>query len=750
MKKALEQNAAKDPNMLGALSAAEVLKTFGSKLSIVEKQALIAQTKRLALTAELEKHLRKVGGCLMTKSASAKGGDFDWINGDPKEIFKSQYKFTLSHEIGHSLGMTHNFIASADKANYEFAGQQLGRRYSSVMDYLPDDVISYKGLGPYDAHFMRATHAQYVELGEEALANVKDGVLTAVTADGEEVQVSVKGGKLIHLSDVKKIALGDKSWWNLDQAKLSAVGLKKYLYCSDMEADGNGSPLCNRWDAGGSAAEIVNYYAEQYRSAYPLLNHKGNRINIVGFGGYVGRLFSYLLPIRFFNEELFYQLITRSFTSQEELNDYIEAALTAHSFLLEVVATPTAPKPFLDSSRFVPFTYAAQVPGDDGQPIEKEILTVVEEKSNSDLAAPGVPNIIDTRGTEVDKAIGLLMLTQQDMGHPRYSANSIRFSFAELESMLMGRKSIRNNLTMRLLHSLISDNAMVITNTAHGPRLLPPSFVSETSDLVRYYALLGSNAFIDSEGITSDTNLASRFHTGSTKAAWADRFQVAKLGEALNSPHVVKFHALEGAESSHDLIRRSAQKRAVLDNEAAITEAYVKALTAQTPEERISLVKVVVEKIKTLNSNGLIVNEQERAQQLSEEVLVGASLQFAAQTHALIEKNWRLFAMFEGMLVEILKPNKNTNGANVKGLLFLNVMGAKAIEAIFAEVPTDGVTDPEELKKIAEENAIREIKRNFLNAVIDTSVLESNHGIVVNNLQRQNQMLEMMYPEKNK
>jgi hypothetical protein len=764
MKKALEQNAAKDPNMLNALSAAEVLKTFGNRLSPVEKAALVAQTKRLALTAELDKHLRKVGGCLLTKSSATLTGDFDWVNGDPKTIFKSQYKFTLSHEIGHSLGLTHNFIASADKKNFEYKGQELGRRYSSVMDYLPDDSISYKGLGPYDAHALRATHTQYLELSEEALAKVADGLLSAQSVTGEKIQVPVKGGNLIHLDDVKKIALGKQSWWNLNQANLALVGLKKYQYCSDNEADGNGSPLCNRWDAGGSPLEVAQYYAEQYRANYPLLNHRGNRINIVSFGGYVGRLFSTMLPIRFFNEEIFYQLITRSFSSEEELYDHFYAALSAQSFFFEVVGTPTVTKSFSDTSRLVPFTYTYEEADGSGGVVEKQALTIVEHKSNSDLGAPGTPQVTDTRGIEVDKAIALMMLTQRDMGHPRYSANSIRFSFAELEALVLGRNTVQSNMTLQLLHRIVADNPITVTNTPHGPQILPTSFKAETSDLVRYYALLGSNAFLDSDSLTNEGNMASRFHTGSTKQNLQDRFQVSKLDEALNSTQVLKFHALDGAASSEELVRRAAQKRAVIDVKNALAENYKAIFTlqaqaaaeqetekkAQAEKEAGAKVAELVTKIKSLNSKGLIVNDQERAAQLTEELLVNASLQFAGNILKVVEANWQAFAMFPDMIAQMLEPTKNSNEASAKGVLFLNAIGAKGLEALYADLSVDGITDPAEVEKIEQENAILAVKRNFVNALIDTSVLESNHGMVVGNLQRQNQLLEVMYPEKNR
>lgn len=95
-----------------------------------------------------------------------KGGDQIAVDLAATQEFKSclfkllrpRLQSTLLHEIGHNLGLRHNFAASSDVANFykpveiQQSGQKLMRQWtsSSVMDYLSFDEDVLAVPGPYD------------------------------------------------------------------------------------------------------------------------------------------------------------------------------------------------------------------------------------------------------------------------------------------------------------------------------------------------------------------------------------------------------------------------------------------------------------------------------------------------------------------------------------------------------------------------------------------------------------------------
>ena len=81
------------------------------------------------------------------------------------DLLKGMWVATLAHELGHNFGLRHNFVGSFDAANFKFhPGEASGRTYSSIMDYLVDDHVTYDGFGPYDVAALRAAYTGMVEL----------------------------------------------------------------------------------------------------------------------------------------------------------------------------------------------------------------------------------------------------------------------------------------------------------------------------------------------------------------------------------------------------------------------------------------------------------------------------------------------------------------------------------------------------------------------------------------------------------
>ncbi|MEZ9418046.1 zinc-dependent metalloprotease, partial [Vibrio sp. 10N.286.49.E1] len=79
-------------------------------------------------------------------------------------ISKHMFKSTLIHELGHNLGLRHNFMGSTDETHFyteaELAQSKIGHldkpaAYSSIMDYgasIFDELLTF---GKYDKAALR-------------------------------------------------------------------------------------------------------------------------------------------------------------------------------------------------------------------------------------------------------------------------------------------------------------------------------------------------------------------------------------------------------------------------------------------------------------------------------------------------------------------------------------------------------------------------------------------------------------------
>lgn len=157
------------------------------------------------------------------------------------------YLSTFIHEMGHNLGLRHNFIGSFDKDNYytDEEAQKLGLdrspEYSSVMDYSGEELNSLTVFGKYDVAALRYGYARKIEIETEK------GIAT----------VPLKG-------TIK----------NTLQTNNNARA-KNYLFCTDENA--GLSPLCNRFDEGASFQEIADWRIKNYMTEYRYRNFRDDR-----------------------------------------------------------------------------------------------------------------------------------------------------------------------------------------------------------------------------------------------------------------------------------------------------------------------------------------------------------------------------------------------------------------------------------------------------------------------------------------
>lgn len=215
----------------------------------------------------------------------------------------------LVHEMGHNLGLRHNFGASEDKANFytqdelKEMGIKRSFNYSSVMDYAYRTTNELPIMGKYDIAALRFGYAEKVEL-----------------ANGELVDLQV------HRKEPKE--------------------LKAYNFCTDEHVGLN--PNCNVFDEGTSLTEIAIHHATAYEDNYFKRNFRNNRMNFSLYqdGSYAGQIGSHFDSIRATYER--YEDIKRTFglpdnhpiwTQNEFLKDLKTAVTVSAAFLKKVLTT---------------------------------------------------------------------------------------------------------------------------------------------------------------------------------------------------------------------------------------------------------------------------------------------------------------------------------------------------------------------------------------------------------------------------
>ena len=452
------------------------------------------------------------------------------------ELLVRIYKPTLAHEMGHNLGLRHNFIATYDKANWKFDGEtdeQSQRNYSSVMDYQVDDHITYDGLGPQDVASIRAAYAGVVELHPGVLGSVvkrDDG--TAFLKSGAGVDVEVYSGKFVSLDGFPE-AIGAASWDVVAYDQLAALPVRPYMFCSDEHA--GYFPTCNRFDKGSTPEEIVDHIILNYKENYSITNFIGDRLEFSYWrtGGYVGRLFSNFLRIRQFLEETIFQAIFGG----SEVSLMSQAAFKGLTFFNSIIKTPDAAA-FTDGlGRFAPINTP------EGQ-------FYVEKKWLKDKSFGDGTDKISVRGIELDKVVAMMMLTQRRMGFQRYEQASLRFSYPEFERLVFRDATDMQMPTVSLIHEVLQDHIQpaVISPITGGMTPLEGTFASDSSEILRIYTVIGAISFLDVEGIEASSNMSALFRVFSSFEVNEDGLSVVQPGADANNFTTLKYFA--GAEST--------------------------------------------------------------------------------------------------------------------------------------------------------------------------------------------------------
>ncbi len=264
------------------------------------------------------------------------------------------YSSTLVHELGHNLGLRHNFAGSYDKQNWysKEEAHELGFKYtpesSSMMDYVSSNFGELNVLGKYDIAALRFGYAREVE--------TRGGKIVKIEKNLEELKEKRK--QIRELIEVNKE--NPEMLSNLN-TKLMNTLPKNFVYCTDENA---GATLkCNRFDQGTNLVEIANSVIQDYEDSYLTMNFRNERTSFnVGqhMFGYLTSRYSQFERVRAVFEEWeamkegYGEAIMRMGCSPQmmrdanpiiktictQINDAIEATKIAGDFFLKILKTP--------------------------------------------------------------------------------------------------------------------------------------------------------------------------------------------------------------------------------------------------------------------------------------------------------------------------------------------------------------------------------------------------------------------------
>ena len=249
-----------------------------------------------------------------------------------KIITVNTYVAILVHELGHNLGLRHNFMASTDADNFysleeaKELGMHFLPRQSSAMDYAATDWGELATFGKYDIAALRYAYAREVVLAKSLEVRSIPTTLTDLQAE----LAKEGGGK--------------------------SPQIKPYRFCTDENV--GFFPLCNRFDAGTTLTAIATFYRDSYHERYLERNWRNGRLDFNA-----KQLPRYILSnLRRFRSmrgiyEMFAhyaQVYGASFMAQgcgqhlsaqlprqcADINDVRDASLVAGNFFLDILKTP--------------------------------------------------------------------------------------------------------------------------------------------------------------------------------------------------------------------------------------------------------------------------------------------------------------------------------------------------------------------------------------------------------------------------
>lgn len=386
------------------------LRNYTQNAKLIKKDSLLESEKHCYFTTEAISVDKKVSADVLEVMGDDLTAWEDLSTAQKKQVLDILMPVawipTLVHELGHNLGLRHNFSGSEDKANY-FSKDELAASgvehdipYSSVMDYGASELNLLPTMGNYDIAALRYGYNRQVE-----------------TINGDIMQLT---------SSLEKFKTASTT---------AQVALKDYMYCTDENVGANAG--CKRFDAGTSYAEIAQHLVKDYEEKYYLRNFRNQRLNfsLMSDLAYANRI-----AYTFDNLRTFFEVRERlknefslsdsdpAWTEVEWLKDLNDAVAISGNFFIKVLTTPeltcaVAPAATPNQIQFlIPIDGLSKSSANCYEAQLNPAFTVVGQfgksfqSRKSALSTNAYIDQIDVRGTWIDKVLAAKYLFARKTG----------------------------------------------------------------------------------------------------------------------------------------------------------------------------------------------------------------------------------------------------------------------------------------------------------------------------------------------
>ena len=301
-----------------------------------------------------------------------------------RQLREEIYRAVTLHEIGPTVGLTHNFAASFDPLNYQdeywrirvefpevvWADQRLPvYTFASIMDYHGRFHADTKGLGKYDEAAIKFAYAGHTEAfaDDVPLAVTPDlGLYTYFVYGGQSLP-SLLGENYENIANrvdvpieqvVAERARGvveNTEKFIRQETSLDLGGIARefpdyfvsrevpYAYCEHRYLF---RARCKQWDIGSSHTEVVKNAIERYWNYYVFNAFRRGRDESSFIGSFFSRQGSVSDDLTYALRYWYFQ--QRRSRPSRIAADYLEATLLGINFINQVLGTPTPGRHCLD------------------------------------------------------------------------------------------------------------------------------------------------------------------------------------------------------------------------------------------------------------------------------------------------------------------------------------------------------------------------------------------------------------------
>lgn len=280
------------------------------------------------------------------------------LSGDAlyKTLRASIFRGLIDHEMGHTLGLRHNFEGSTDALNYgkaywdirsnvaktQWSASSLEEHmYSTVMDYGARFNTDVAGLGRYDYAAIRFGYGDLLDVMPNAIDAGGQLSYDAFVGNYTDIPRMVGGVDKVDETAIMRYSVAEaalrEGFQNLasNNGSFNIVPERPYRFCDDTF---EGNLTCKTWDQGANQQEIVNNIIDLYKNYYVFNAYQRGRVTW-SINGYLDRLAN-----RYFNRYgeafQFYYFYSNYFNGSYIARDLLAASMLSLNALGEVLQTP--------------------------------------------------------------------------------------------------------------------------------------------------------------------------------------------------------------------------------------------------------------------------------------------------------------------------------------------------------------------------------------------------------------------------